>query len=166
MSTPIDDSPDIPLHDRRHTPSASDFPIPQGQPFNVTKRDKGLISPTQSSFSLLDEESAPHAITTPMTSPEDALVEPLMSKDSGRGTPGDGISASAGHRSPGKKELAKKKSQFYGDVFTYREPNISPRDRVYKDSMITAEVKTNVIVGPCFSNASVPKADSRTIDKG
>lgn len=166
MSTSIANRPDSSPHKHRHTPSASDFPIPQGQPFNVTKRDQGLVSPTQSSFSLLDEESIPHAITTPMTSPEDASVEPLLSKDPVRGAPGDGISTSMEHRSPGQKQLAKQKSQFYGEVFAYRESNTSPRDRVYKDSMVTAEVKTNVIVRVCISKTTGLNADKCRKDQG
>lgn len=47
---------------------------------------------------------------------------------------------------PQQQELRKKKSQFYTEVFSYREPNLSPKERIYKDSMVTAEVKTNVIV--------------------
>ena len=61
-----------------------------------------------------------------------------------RGAPGD--AALKKMRSYDEVELAKRKNQYYGECFAYREPNLSARDRIYKDSLITAEVKTNVIV--------------------
>lgn len=42
--------------------------------------------------------------------------------------------------------LSKKKSQYYSDVFAYREPNNSARDRVVRDSVILADVKLNCCV--------------------
>ena len=45
-------------------------------------------------------------------------------------------------------ELRKKRNQFYTEVFEYREHNITPKDRIYRDSVVTVEVKTNVIVRP------------------
>ena len=141
---------------RLPTPTADDFPTPAGQIFNVTKRDQGLISPAQSSFSFPDEDHPAHAIsTTP-----DLLYEKPISRHLGRGAPGDGALLSKTNGSPLQVELRKKRSQFYGDVFAYREPNLSPRDRIYKDSVITAEVKTNVIVcvpSCCSSPRPVPK---------
>tara|TARA_R110002060_G_scaffold69572_1_gene78170 strand:+ start:273 stop:566 length:294 start_codon:yes stop_codon:yes gene_type:complete len=62
-----------------------------------------------------------------------------------RGAPGDQAIFSEG-KTPERKELAKRKSQYYGDVFAYREPNSSARERVTKESMIVADVRTNVIV--------------------
>jgi hypothetical protein len=68
-----------------------------------------------------------------------------------RGTPGDqAIFSNA--KSPEQKELARKKSQYYNDVFAAREPNTSARERVLKDSQILADVRTNVIVS--FLNPS------------
>ncbi len=46
------------------------------------------------------------------------------------------------------RALNKKKSQFYGEVFAYRAPHTSARDRVTRDSIVMAELKTNVIVRP------------------
>ncbi|PVH82298.1 Tautomerase/MIF [Cadophora sp. DSE1049] len=62
-----------------------------------------------------------------------------------RGAPGDQAIFSEG-KTPERKELAKRKSQYYGDVFAYRESNSSARERVTKESMIVADVRTNVIV--------------------
>ncbi|KAL5326432.1 hypothetical protein ACEPPN_004117 [Leptodophora sp. 'Broadleaf-Isolate-01'] len=62
-----------------------------------------------------------------------------------RGAPGDQAIFSEG-KTPERKELAKRKSQYYGNVFAYRESNTSARERVTKESMIVADVRTNVIV--------------------
>jgi len=53
--------------------------------------------------------------------------------------------------SPAKHEpeeglTAKKRSQLYGELFAYHEPLADARERVSRESVITAEVKTNVIV--------------------
>ena len=69
-----------------------------------------------------------------------------VSRHEERGAPGDAAIAAATNGTPQQQELRKKKSQFYTEVFAYREPNLSPKERIYKDSVITAEVKTNVIV--------------------
>lgn len=45
-------------------------------------------------------------------------------------------------------DLSRRKSQFYGEVFAYREPNVSARNKIHQFSVITVEVKTNVIVSP------------------
>jgi len=126
---------------RAPTPTANDFPTPQGQMFHVTKRDQGLVSPAQSSFSFPDEEQ-PHAISTP----REKMEEKPITRNIDRGAPGDGPVISAIDGTPQLQELRKKKSQFYTEVFSYREPNLSPKDRIYKDSIVTAEVRTNVIV--------------------
>jgi hypothetical protein len=42
-----------------------------------------------------------------------------------------------------RQELSKKKSQYYDEAFAYREPNHSAKDRVSRDSVVTAAVKLN-----------------------
>jgi hypothetical protein len=60
------------------------------------------------------------------------------------GTPGDhAISES---QTPQQRELARKKSQYYEEAFATREPSGSARERVTKESLIYADVRTNVIV--------------------
>ena len=145
--------------DRAHTPTASDFPVPASQEFKVTKRDKGLVSPSQSSFSFIDEEDQPiHAITSPRRiesrTPSRAPSRGPSRKNSvdlsrARGASIDGA---AGYLCNGiaddvvQAESGKARSQFYSEVFAYREPNITPKDRIYSDAIVTVEVKTNVIV--------------------
>lgn len=127
-----------------------------GPPFTVTKRDKGLVSPAQSSFSFMDNESPVHAISTPPTpspplptyttsSYRNGVEDTMMARSIDRGTPGEGLS-NAALRTPLEKELAKKRSQYYNDVFAARDASLTPQEQVYKGSVITVEVKTNVIV--------------------
>lgn len=74
------------------------------------------------------------------------MEDTSMTNDIDRGAPGDGAVISTTNGTLQQQELRKKKSQFYTEVFSYREPHLSPKDRVYKDSVVTAEVRTNVIV--------------------
>lgn len=83
----------------------------------------------------------------PSTSPSPIIIEgQRITRDISRGTPGD-ITKSSMSKSPEQKQLAKKRSQYYGDAFAYREPTGSARDRVSRDSMVLCELVTNVIVG-------------------
>jgi hypothetical protein len=71
--------------------------------------------------------------------------EQRITRNIDRGTPGD-QSIFSDSKTPEQKELAKRKSQYYGDVFAAREPNASARERITKESPILADVRTNVIV--------------------
>jgi hypothetical protein len=42
-----------------------------------------------------------------------------------------------------RQQLSKKRSQYYGEVFAYREPHNTAKDRVTRDSVIVAEIKLN-----------------------
>jgi len=64
-----------------------------------------------------------------------------------RGAPGNAAILSLG-KTPERRELAKKKSQYYDDAFAVRESNTSARERVHRESMVMVEVRTNVIVRP------------------
>ena len=63
-----------------------------------------------------------------------------------RDTPGGGSMIKRNQGSKDGSEAGRRRSQFYGEVFAYREPNLSTKERISRNSMITAEVKTNVIV--------------------
>lgn len=41
------------------------------------------------------------------------------------------------------QHLSKKRSQYYGEIFAYREPHNAAKDRVIRDSVIIAEIKLN-----------------------
>ena len=145
LSPPRDGSVS-PISNRALTPTANDFPTPQGPLFTVRKRDKGLISPAQSAFSFADEDSPIHAFSTPPTPPDSLDQDPrILTRQLVRATPAEPISNIIG--SPEQRSLRKKRShQFYEEVFASREPNVTNKDRIYKDSIVTCEVKTNVIV--------------------
>lgn len=79
--------------------------------------------------------------------PLDAMSaeEERLTRKINRGTPGDAGPLSP-TKTPEQLELARAKSQFYGDAFAWREPNGSARERVLRESVVMADVRTNVIV--------------------
>jgi hypothetical protein len=75
--------------------------------------------------------------------------ERRITRNIDRGSPGDQAIFSEA-KTPQQRELARKKSQYYEDVFATREPSGSARERVTKESLIYADVRTNVIVSVPF----------------
>lgn len=73
--------------------------------------------------------------------------EQSLTRSIERGTPGDRAIFSS-NTTPERKELAKRKSQYYGDVFAVRASNTSARERIHREWMVMAEIRTNVIVRP------------------
>ena len=133
-----------PTHDR---PSTADrFPKRAGSVLKVSKRDNGIVSQTESAFSFHDgEEASIHAISTA----PDLIDEKQIARHLTRGAPGDAALANMVKRNESTREgeaMSKRNTQFYGEVFAYREPNLTAREKITKFSVITAEVKTNVIV--------------------
>lgn len=92
-------------------------------------------------------------------STSDLVEEKNIARPIDRGTPGESTYASINTGNQQQNELRRNKSQYYTEVFSYREPNLSPRDRISKDSVITAEIKTNVIVRPRSHFPSSADAD-------
>lgn len=68
-----------------------------------------------------------------------------ITRDITRGSPGDQAIFS-NTKTPEQKILAKRKSQYYNEIFAHREPIASARERVLKESPVVADLKTNVIV--------------------
>lgn len=68
-----------------------------------------------------------------------------ITRDITRGSPGDQAIFS-NTKTPEQKTLAKRKSQYYNEVFANREPIASARERVFKESPVVADLRTNVIV--------------------
>jgi len=58
-------------------------------------------------------------------------------------------------RSHEETQQSRRKSSFYGDVFAYRQSNMATKERIAKESVVMAEVKTNVIVCFVLSNIAV-----------
>lgn len=124
------------------SPPGNEFPRQAGQTLKVSKRDNGLISPAKSTFSFNDDEPEPE----PVSNLPDLFDKKQISQQITRGAPGDAALMSMVQRNQEGTDLARRKSQFYSEVFAYREPNLSPREKICRNSVITAEVKTNVIV--------------------
>lgn len=82
---------------------------------------------------------------------EPTAEEKRLTRQIDRGAPGDRAIFSD-KKTPEQKELAKRKSQYYGDVFANREPTTTARERIGRESMIMADIRTNVIVSSAFSN--------------
>lgn len=68
-----------------------------------------------------------------------------ITRDIVRGAPGDQAIFS-NTKTPEQKALAKRRSQYFGEVFANREPIASARERIRRESPIMADVRTNVIV--------------------
>ena len=115
------------------------------------RADKRKSRSVKSRFSLVQFPPSPADSdgamrqASPRGSPSPSAEEQRILRSIDRGAPGDGAIFSDS-KTPEQKHLAKRKSQYYNDVFSAREPNTSARDRVSKESPILADVRTNVIV--------------------
>ena len=144
-----------PEYIHRKLPSSTEFPAPAGSTTTVSKRDQGLVSPAQSSFSFADNETSTHAIPTPpspgwsvngMTTLIDGPEEVTTpTKPADRTSPVDSLTSSAPCALHGT-DVTKKKPHYVDDIFAVRDELLSPQEQVYRESIITVEVKTNVIV--------------------
>lgn len=97
--------------------------------------------PPSPAYSIM-VESLPVTDSEPLKGDERRLA-----RDIERRFPGDAGTFFLG-MTPERRELAKKKSQYYDDAFAVRESNSSARERVHRESMVMVEVRTNVIVRP------------------
>ncbi|KAN0070217.1 Tautomerase/MIF superfamily [Elaphomyces granulatus] len=59
-----------------------------------------------------------------------------------RGAPADASTFTYKDNGP-TQEIARRRSQYFSEVFSMREPHNSPRDRVFQNSIIVVEIKTN-----------------------
>jgi hypothetical protein len=69
-----------------------------------------------------------------------------ITRDIARGSPGDQAIFSDA-KSPEQRQLARQRSQYYDDRFAFRESISSARERVCRESMVMADIRTNVIAG-------------------
>ncbi|OJD19618.1 hypothetical protein AJ78_00475 [Emergomyces pasteurianus Ep9510] len=77
-----------------------------------------------------------------------------ITKELTRGTPTDGYPNRPLSKSSSQLDIARKRSQYFNEVFTSREPYHTPRHRVNQDSVVVVEIKTNVILENDFQNLS------------
>lgn len=124
------------------SPTANEFPRQAGQTLQVSKPENGPISPAKSTFSFDNDEPKAQAVSDM----PDLIDQKNISRRVSRGAPGDAALMAMVQRDQEGTDFARRKSSFFTEVFAYREPNLSPRERIYKNSVIIAEVKTNVIV--------------------
>lgn len=131
-----------PEPNEQYSPTANDFPRQAGQTISVSKAGNRIVSPAPSSLSFDPDDSGSNGISfTP-----DLIEEKKISRNVMRGAPGDAALMAMVKRDQEGTSLSRRKSQFYGEVFAYRESNVSARNKIHQYSVITAEVKTNVIV--------------------
>ncbi|MCJ1445231.1 MAG: hypothetical protein MMC23_005736 [Stictis urceolatum] len=129
--------------------SHEDKPIGDGKRGSVSTGDEQTLN-NSSSYSKDHSRADSRTNSRTELSPvEDDSRSLLKSID--RGAPGDAALIAMVKRNPDEIKHQKRKSQFYSEVFAYREPLASPRERAGKDSVVTAKVKTNVIVRLPFS---------------
>ncbi|OAX77050.1 hypothetical protein ACJ72_08655 [Emergomyces africanus] len=77
-----------------------------------------------------------------------------ITKELTRGTPTDGYPNRPLSKSSSQLDIARKRSQYFNEVFTSREPYHTPRHRVNQDSVVVVEIKTNVLLENDFQNLS------------
>ncbi|KAK2749985.1 hypothetical protein FQN55_002703 [Onygenales sp. PD_40] len=105
-----------------------------------------LLSPSPSAHSpppkLPRHHARPPHPLHHIASPDDAAS---LTKELTRGTPTDGCAGPLSKPSS-QQDVAQKRSQYFNEVFTSREPFHTPRHRVNQDSIVVVELKTNVLV--------------------
>jgi len=121
---------------------ANELSLHKDRPLLVTQKRR---STTPSTFELPPSPAESELDETMPISPEMTKEELRLTKPINRGAPGDQAIFSE-LKTPEQREVARKKSQYYNDVFAHREPMSSARERIFRDSIIMADVKTNVIV--------------------
>ncbi|KAI9810750.1 MAG: hypothetical protein M1827_006088 [Pycnora praestabilis] len=118
------------------------FSRPNAYSRTAPKHTGALVSPTGSTFSFEVNKGPTHAVS--------ALPGMVQEKDItrsvSRGAPGDAALKAMANRGEKERGLTKRKSQYYGEAFAYREPNSSTRGRVSRDSVVMADLRTNVII--------------------
>ena len=133
---------------QRHEPE-EDLPSSPEQPHTDPIKNRASpieLPPSPANSDIAMRQASPRGSPSTTESPSATTrEEERITRNIDRGAPGDKSIFSEG-KSPEQKQLAKRKSQYYQDVFSARESNSSARERVLKESPILAEVRTNVIV--------------------
>lgn len=131
----------------RHSSIAEPAPRAPGQNLTVPGQANGHTSQFQSIFS-----SSRNGPAQPSPTGADLIDEKQITKHLKKSSQGDVVPALSVPRSHEETQQSRRKSSFYGDVFAYRESYTSVKDRIARESVVVAEVKTNVIV--CFNSLS------------
>lgn len=132
--------------------SSLEFPRAAGQTMTGPRKSnrQPVQSPTESFFSMDDTKLPVHTISEvhDMVDSRDHL-RPIT-----RGAPGDSLPKGMTDRGNERCDLTRQKSQYYQEVFAYRESNSSSKGRVSRDSVVMADLRTNVIVSLCAPGPS------------
>ena len=129
---------------QRYDPIEESHSSPE-QTFAVDGRKKDLPpqkfppSPEDSDSGIAMREASPEGSPSATTREERRITRNIE-----WGTSGD--HAISEPLTPQQRELARKKSQYYEQAFSVRPSSGSSRERVTKESLIYADVRTNVIV--------------------
>ncbi|KAI9872483.1 MAG: hypothetical protein M1830_001570 [Pleopsidium flavum] len=122
----------------RLSSNSDQFPRSSAQTLTVPGQENGPVSPFRSTFSFDKRDNGvQHA-----SAGSDLIDEKKIAWKLKDGVPVDMEPTHPRHH----EGQSRRKSSFYGDVFAYRESNISPKDRIARESLVMAEVKTNVII--------------------
>ncbi|KAI9701169.1 MAG: hypothetical protein M1836_001838 [Candelina mexicana] len=127
----------------RSFPSSTDFPRAAGQTIIVQgKSDRYPVqSPTESFFPMDDRKLPVHTVSEISNMVyESEHLRPIT-----RGAPGDRSPKGISDRGD-EQGLARQKSQYYHEAFACRDSNSSSKRRVSRDSVVMAELRTNVII--------------------
>jgi len=132
------------------SPRTNDLPLrPADKALHLGRRNNNIVSHIELPPSPADSNPTMPAAASPP--PSLSTEEQRITRQLDRGAPGDQAIFSE-RKTPEQKELARRKSQYYGDVFAHREPQSSARERVTKESIVMADIRTNVIVSNPLSN--------------
>lgn len=131
------------------SPSANKFPAPAGQMIVTELGDGGQEG------SAKDIQRTNLIVTQSKAKPIAKQVARAPSKDVATGNMVGG--EPVGLDGTAEIDQTKQREQFYGNAFAYRGGSqASVRDRVHSESMIIAELKTNIIVHPPSPNPVEP----------
>ena len=119
---------------------ADAFPVPVGQFIKQEKENARAPVPSAPS------DKVSRATTRTNSTRTDQINRKRSATQVGHGHQKEALPKTLGHRDDDETDQTKQRNQFYGNAFTYRGTHSSPKDKVYGESIITAEVKTNVIV--------------------
>jgi hypothetical protein len=122
--------------------TADEFPIYKDKAILVEGTRKESIPQNRMPPSPADSDPVEDS---PIFTPSLKKDEKRLTRNVDRGAPGDKRIFSPA-KTPQQEELSRRRSQFYDDAFAYRESNYSARERVSRESMVMADVRTNVIV--------------------
>jgi hypothetical protein len=108
----------------------------------IEQRHTDMVSQAVLPPSPADSQASDDLMCNPseLTKEEERIIRPID-----RGTPGD-KAIFPDSKTAEQRELARRTSRYYDEVFATRESNISAGERVSRESMVIADIRTNVIV--------------------